>query len=61
MVQQPIQARPPHPPVSSAYDLPDGVIPGLAGGGGRPAWLIPVVVGLAALLVVGGLAIVFAR
>ncbi|MDF2694476.1 MAG: Serine/threonine-protein kinase PknB [Labilithrix sp.] len=35
-----------------------GAIPGL---GGRPPWLIPVVVGLAALVVGGGLAILFAR
>lgn len=37
-----------------------GGIPGL-GSSGRPAWLIPVVVGIAALVVGGGLAIVLAR
>ncbi len=41
-------------------DIPAG-IPGLGGAGGRPPWLIPVVVGIAALVVGGGLAIVFAR
>jgi tRNA A-37 threonylcarbamoyl transferase component Bud32 len=40
-------------------DEPMG-IPGLDGGG-RPTWLIPVIVGVAALVVGGGLAILFAR
>lgn len=38
----------------------DLVIPGL-GGGGRPTWLIPVIVGVAALLVGSGLVFLFAR
>jgi len=36
-------------------------IPGLGSADGRPPWLIPVVVGIAALVVGGGLAIMFAR
>ena len=67
----PPQAAPSHPYMqgqamqhraSSAHD--DGSIagiPGLGGAGGRPPWLIPVVVGIAALVVGGGLAIVLAR
>lgn len=47
------------PPASRHDDVPAG-IPGLDGGG-RPPWLIAVAVGIAALVVGGGLAIVFAR
>jgi eukaryotic-like serine/threonine-protein kinase len=42
-----------------AADEPMG-IPGL-GGGSRPPWLVPVIVGVAALVVGGGLAILLAR
>ncbi len=66
----PPQAAPSHPYMQGqamqhshgAHD--DGSIagiPGLGGAGGRPPWLIPVVVGLAALVVGGGLAIMLAR
>ena len=45
-------------PAPATYDEPIGV-PGLDGG--RPHWLIPVLVGVAALVVGGGIAIVLAR
>jgi tRNA A-37 threonylcarbamoyl transferase component Bud32 len=67
--QQAHHFAPPHQPafVNPANVAPyqphrnDDVIgvPGLDGG--RPQWLIPVIVGIAALVVGGGLAIVFAR
>ncbi len=54
---------PPHQmaPAHGRYPNDDdiGSIPGL-GGGGRPAWFIPVVVGVAALLVGGGIAMLVA-
>ena len=66
MVSPPMPAPPPYAPppmampaLASANDEPL-IVPGL-GAGSRPAWLIPVVVGLAALVVGGGLAILLAR
>jgi hypothetical protein len=53
----PQAAPPPAPYAGAAYN--DEPIAGL--GGNRPQWLIPVVVGLAALVVGGGIAIVLAR
>jgi serine/threonine protein kinase len=50
----PVAMRPPAP----SYDEP-AVVPGLDSG--RPPWLLPVVVGLAALVVGGGIALLLAR
>lgn len=50
---------PPQPPPYAQQDVPVGAIPGLDSG--RPQWLIPVIVGIAALVVGGGLAIALAR
>jgi serine/threonine-protein kinase len=59
---QPMYGNPPppqQPPPYAQHDVPIGAIPGLDGG--RPQWLIPVIVGIAALVVGGGLAIALAR
>jgi serine/threonine-protein kinase len=68
----PVQPGPAHPYMQGQQAAPrvqhgqsqyeDGAmnIPGL-GGGGRPAWLVPVLVGFAALIVGGGLVLVFLR
>ena len=51
-------AQQPVAPHSNRYPDDDvGSIPGLGNSSSRPPWLIPVVVGVAALLVGGGIAI----
>lgn len=53
----PLPAPPPGPSTHDLAEVPYEAA-GLPGAGGRPSWLIPVVVGLAALVVGGGLALV---